>query len=171
LLKLHSQLVGLSLMGLREGREAGRIHDVVIEPDTGRLLAYVVGSGLLQGTRIIAASDVREVSPDLAIIDGADDITTPDEIIKVQSILRDGYRLQGARVVSESGQRRGRVADYAVDVVTHSLERLNVRQTVPPKELIIPRAEIVRIEPRRVVVKEELAPAKLKGAVGVQPAP
>lgn len=171
MLKLHSQLSGLPLMGLREGHEAGRIRDLVIDPETGRLLAYLVEFGLLRGPRIIAASDVREISPDLAIIDSSDDITTPDEIIRVADLLDSRFRLIGSRVVTESGDRLGKVSDYAVDVITHSLERLDVKGGLSGRELLISRTEIVRIEPGEVVVRDQLIPAKISGAVGVQPSP
>jgi uncharacterized protein YrrD len=169
MLKLYSQLVELPIMSLREGHQVGHISDLIIDPLNGRLLAYTTKGSWLRPSRIIAAADIREVSSDLAIVDSGEVLTDSEEIVRVGQVLSSKIRLIRSRVQTENGTKLGRVTDYAVNVLGHVLERLNVQSSPLGRELLIPHEDIVEIKKGLIIVKEQLVPAReeVKRAVGV----
>jgi uncharacterized protein YrrD len=169
MLKLYSQLVGLPVMSLREGHRVAYISDLIIDPLNGRLLAYATRGSWLHPSQIIAAADIREVGSDLAIVDSGEVLTGAEEIVRVGQVLNSKIHLVHSKVQTEGGTKLGRVTDYAANVLSHMLERLNVSSSPLGRELLIPHEDIVEIKKGLIIVKEQLVPVReeVKRAVGV----
>ena len=151
-------------MNLQDGRRISEIEDLILDPDSGRLLAYLISGRRLFGPkRILTAPDLREVSTDVGIIDSPEVLTDPEEVVRVAEVLSQKIRLIGTPVVTESGTVLGKLRDYAVDVLSHRLERINVRGNPLSSELIITADQILRIERSRVTVRDAAVPETAAG--------
>lgn len=174
MLRLASQLKHLPVYSLRDGAQVAAIEELVIDPLNGKLLAAVTAKGgWSKKAQIIASQDIREVTPEVAVVDSGDVVTAPDEIIRVAELLRGKkYALEGRQVVTQSGQALGSVGDYEVELSTSTLLRLHVKSRVLAKESLIDFHDIISIEPKQIIVrdllikgggKSEVLPGPVKG--------
>jgi uncharacterized protein YrrD len=157
MLRLASQLKELPVYSLRDGAQVAKIEELIIDPLNGRFLAAVTAKGgMMRKVRIIAAQDIREVTPEVAVVDSHDVVTGPDEIIRVSELVRGRYELEGRQVVTESGQALGSVGDFEIELSTGALLRLHVRSRMLAKETLVDIHDIIRIEPKQVIVRDLL---------------
>ncbi len=112
--KKWSDLRGLAVIAIDDGKKIGTIEDFYFDPKTNALLAFVVKTGLLTH-RALLASTINGI--------GVDAITTSSESAlvkgKEQEILQglpQGEQLRQYRVMSEGGTIVGNVGNVILDV-------------------------------------------------------
>ncbi|HLB32437.1 MAG TPA: PRC-barrel domain-containing protein [Patescibacteria group bacterium] len=150
---LRSEIIGRPVGALEEKAKVGVARDVIVNPEDGRVLALVVGTGIFrQGQKVVGWQDVRAVEESGVVIGSVEQMLAPREIVRVDQLMKDGFHLVGLPVVSTGGQKIGRVNNFCFDAVTGRLTQLYVRGYWGPNR-IINWATVMRIEPNRVVIR------------------
>lgn len=98
---LHSEI---RLVGLREARRIGRVNDVILNLETGRVAGFRVG---FWRKRLLPFSRVKNIGRDVITVDSADDLRLPAEEPILDRLAAAKYRWHECEVVAESGLRLG----------------------------------------------------------------
>jgi sporulation protein YlmC with PRC-barrel domain len=80
-----------------------------------------------------------------------------DGLIRLKEIIDIDFRLIGKSVVTDSGQRLGKVSSFAVDTLTWLIMKIYAQppllRNVGAAELIFARTQIIKVSDTQVVVK------------------
>lgn len=132
------------------------IRDMLIDPENGKIVAFLVNTGHNEVITPIDILSWREVMT----IHNFDSIVQAEDILRAHEILESGIMLRGSKVETEKGKYLGRVTDYAVDTNTFDLRRIEVAKAflglIRFETRLIPAKEIVEILPGKIVVKEDM---------------
>lgn len=153
--RFYSKIVGSPVRD--DGvRPITTVKDLVVDPETGKVIAFVVD---LRRNLIITPIDVAEwhdalkIHHDDAIIDG-------NEVLRVEEVQRSGIHIIDSRVETRSGVFVGKVHDFSVDGKMMTLHKLYVSKgflgLVRYDNRIITADQIVEIVPGKVIVKDEM---------------
>lgn len=159
-------LQGLAIVDVANGRKLGSADEIVVSPDSGRLLGFVMKSlGVLSpNERIVEMSDVRSIGADAITVEGEEvahtDAAVADEIREV----RGGKRgLNGKKVVTQDGTLVGTISDYAIDEQEARVKALMLGGGLFEKGDAIPADRIVSVGEDVVVVSEPGTGAESSG--------
>ena len=148
-------------MSLHLGGMVARVSEPIIDPDEMKIVAFWL-EGPNVGREfgdILEAGDIREVS-DLGLIVDSDDVFVREgEVIRLDKILAVGFELVGKKVVTKKGTRLGKVIDYMVNddnfiIQQFTVQRPALKSFLDP-ELIIGRSEVVSVDDKKIVVRDE----------------
>lgn len=158
MLLLQDRLVDVPIMSLQTGGRIARTSEAIIDPRQLKIVAfYCEGSNLDVRPAILNIDDIREIGGLGIIVDSADVLMSPDDLVRLQEIIGFKFKLQDKKVVDESGKKLGTVANYTLDSDTLYIVKLQVRPSAfaafKTTELIIDRTQIVQVTDSEVVVQ------------------
>lgn len=171
MLLLSSQIKGLEIISLQTGQTVGKLGDPVFNSQNLELAAFLV-TGHKQPTALLTR-DIRQFAKDCVVIDSAEDLEDPTEIVRLDELLRSKFKLPGISVVTMAEQKLGKVEDYALNLENNLVQKLHVRvpllKSLMQRNLIIDRNQIIDISPKQITVKDTFELEK-KAVIGPQPA-
>lgn len=154
--KLFSELIGQPVTTRDSAKPVARVFDLVLDPANGGFIALSVHPALQQ---VVGARDIVSWTPQITIRD-LESIIEPSEVVRIQRVLNTNTAFLYNRVETESGVYLGRVHDYLMDITAGALLKIMVSKSflgiIRWNERIIPMSEIIRVEPERVIVKDDL---------------
>lgn len=170
--KLFSQLIGRPVICQEAGGPVARVFDLIFDPDTGVLVAVSVHPRMRE---VVVARDIRAWSPSIIIRDH-DSITPPEDVVKVQQVLRRRVPLFRNRVVTRSGKDIGRVVDYLIDLDTDTLLKIMVAKLflgiIVYSDRVFSARDIVEMRPDRIIVRDDTETATVEvGEQSLNPEP
>lgn len=169
----NTALIGFPILSLHVGSEIARISDLIIDPNSLKLIAFRLEGPLIRDEigDILPISSVREFSRSGFIIDSIDEFVGEDEIVNIQKIIKLHFALPGLKVVTKSKAKLGKVSSYILNTASWDVCQIIVQRPVMKSfldpELIISRQLIVEVNDYRIIVKDEHD--KVKEKVGTEP--
>jgi len=170
MLVYHSKLIGQPVLSVQAGGPIGYIATSVVEPDTLKIIAFILDGPLLKKTsaNILDVSSIREYSHHGFVIDDIDELVAKDDVIKIAKIMDLNFSLTGLKVETKKGSKLGKVSDFTVTSEDFMLKQVVVKRpaikSLIDPELIIPRKEIVEVTDYKLIVKDEEKVIKEKAA-------
>jgi uncharacterized protein YrrD len=169
MLFLKERLENVPIMSLQTGAQIAQTGEFVIDPRQLKVVAfYCVGSRLDVNPAILHVSDIREIGSLGIIVDDADVLMSPGDLVRLQEVLGYHFKLNDKQVVTESGKKLGTVANFTLDSTTLYIVKLHVRpgmfKAFMSPELIIDRQQIVQVTDDEVVVKDTAKREEAKAA-------
>jgi uncharacterized protein YrrD len=126
-MRKSQQFKSLAVISLDEGREIGRIRDLVINPQASEVAAIIVQRrGLFGEQKVIPYSRVVSVGNNALTVQkiaSAERITSLPQIL---NLIKEDVRLKGVRVISEGGAALGYVDEFFVDTETGKITAYEV---------------------------------------------
>jgi sporulation protein YlmC with PRC-barrel domain len=117
-------------MTMAEGKQVGKVDDLVIDPErkaVGWLRLH--SGGMLGGGRLwVPTAAVHGMGEDVVTINAEADARTPEEAPEALALVKAKREIIGNKVITENGERLGEVRDYDFNPDTFALTSL----TVPP---------------------------------------
>ncbi len=166
--KLYSEIIGTPVFEDDAPRPFTMVRDLVLDPEMrGKLIAFVVNGGrgrILSPVDVISWGNVMKVH-------SAGDVTEVENVLRVDAVLKNGVKFDGAKVETEKGEKLGHVFDLGVDNKTFDLRRIFVAKSflglLRYESRIISAKDIVEVLADKIVVKEGTRKVKdeAKGAV------
>lgn len=145
-------------MGLQTGSQLAIAKTPIIDPGNLKIVAYEVDGPLLtEKPSFIRIADVRELSDVGMIIDSSDEFIGANDVVAIEKVYKQGFRLIGLNVIDESKRKLGKVDDYSLDTGNFAIQQLSVRRGVlkslSETELLIHRSQIVEINDISIIVR------------------
>lgn len=170
MLKLSNSLINARVMSLRTGSPVGVATKMIINPNNLKIEGWYVRDKFNNKQMVLVGGEVRDISSQGIIINDHEVLSEPGELIRLQPIIDIGFELIGKQVVSQSGQKYGKVSDFAVET-----EALLVKKIYSAQSIIknftggnnsIDRTQIVEITHSRIIIED---PVEKAGAVSTSP--
>ena len=163
-----NRIVGVPIVSLQTGAEIAQTEEPIIDPRYLRIHAfYCKGRQLDTSPAVLHVDDIREVGALGFIVDSAERLMAPQDLVRLKEIIDFRFRLDDKPVTDEAGQKLGRVTNYTIDTTTFYITQLGVSPTfwraLATTETLIHRSQVVQITNKVIIVKttaqtEEAAP-------------
>lgn len=155
--KLYSELIGKPVMARDSSSPVARVFDLILDPANGTFVALSVYPRM---RRVVGARDVLSWIPEIMIRD-TESMVVPDDIVRIKHVMDHYAPFYGNRVETESGKSLGTVYDYLFDLNAGVLLTILVAKSflgvVHYDDRIITAGDIIKVEPERIIVKDDLA--------------
>ena len=123
---------GLPVITMAEGRQVGKIDDLVIDPERKAVGWLRLHSGGMIGgeRRWVPTSAVHGVGEHAITINTEADVLTPADAPEALALVKAKRTVIGSKVLTESGERVGEVGDYEFDPDTFAVTSLSIPPTM-----------------------------------------
>ena len=152
---------GLPVITMTEGKQVGKVDDLVVDPER-KVVSWLRlhSGGMLGGERLwVPAEAVHGVGEDAITINAEADVRSPADAPEAVALVKAKRELIGNKVITENGERLGEVRDYEFDPDTFALTSLSV----PPGMNVV--SEILMIAGDQVLTIGEDVIVVAAGAV------
>ena len=167
-------LKGLPVITLAEGKQVGKVDDLVVDPERKAVSWLRLHSGgMLGGERLwVSVATVHGIGEDAVTINTEADARTPANAAEALTLVKAKREVIGNKVITESGERLGVVRDYEFDPVTFALTSLSVPpgMNVVGEILTIAGDKVLTVGEDMIVVTAD-AVTRLQGAADMGNAP
>lgn len=165
--KLWSQVAGIPVQLSDGERTLGSLNGVFIDPETGQIIAFLVGfSGVLSPV------DIEKWNSESVSVSDRDVLVTPFDITRINKFGVKRTYFLGKSVISASGKKFGNIRDFFFESATNSILQFSVakgflgfhwaERVFSYKDIceITPKAIVLNVEPEeKEKTKMETAPA------------
>ena len=130
MLLLSEKLSDVPITSLQTGSELAKTAEAIIEPkDLSVVATYVVGPSIGSDPHVLFMSDIRESGELGFIVDDSNSIMTLEGLVRLQSVIDEGFKLLGILVVDSQGDKIGKVSDFSYNPVDYMVYQLFVKTT------------------------------------------
>jgi sporulation protein YlmC with PRC-barrel domain len=147
---------GLPVITMAEGKQIGKIDDLVIDPERKAVSWLRLHSGgMLGGERLwVSTEAVHGVGEDAVTINAAADARAPADAPDALALVKAKRGVIGSKVITENGEHLGVVRDYEFNPDTFALTSLSVPpgMNVVGEILMIPGDKVLTIGEDMIVV-------------------
>ena len=141
-----NELMSFPVISTREGREVGRVKDVVFDPGKHELLGMMVSTGASDAdpTMFLPRTAIHSIGDHAVTVESEEKLTNASSYARVREVLDSGIHLKGSPVLTEGGDAIGKVDRILVDdegrvaayEVSHGLFSFINRRRIPPDGVI-----------------------------------
>jgi sporulation protein YlmC with PRC-barrel domain len=121
---------GLPVITLAEGRQIGKVDDLIVDPErkaVSWLRVHSGGMGMLGAARLwVAAEAVHGVGEHAVTINAEADARSAGDAPEAFALGKAKRGIIGSKVMTENGQRLGEVRDYEFDPYSFALTSLSI---------------------------------------------
>lgn len=159
MLVTSSRFIGTTVYSLQTGAPIGAISEPIIDPDKLKIVALKLTGPLIQHANILDINSIREYSDIGLIIDSIEELSAPEDIVKIEKLLSLNFNLIGLKVETKKGSKLGKVSDYTFMSDNYIIQQIIVKRPtikafIDP-ELTIHRREIAEVNDYKIIVKDE----------------
>lgn len=153
--RFYSKIVGTPVYEDGGQRPITTVKDVVVDPEVGKLLAFVVN---LNKSLVITPVDVLSWT-EVIKVHNNDAIASSDEVLRVAQVMAKHVNIFHNKVYTKSGEYLGKVNDFSIDSNVMMLQKLYLSKgflgLIRYQSRIISAKNILEILPDRIVIKDE----------------
>lgn len=173
MLQLSKSLINQPVMSLRTGGQVATATTPIVNPNNLKIEGWYCQDRFSKKTLVLLSQDVRDVLKQGLVVDDHDNLTEPEELIRLKDILDLGFELLNKQVVTVNHQRMGKVTDFAVEIETFYIQKIYLSQSLIKNlsggNLGVDRNQIVEITNRKIVIEDPLKPVKSQAATAPVP--
>lgn len=111
-----NEIMGLVLLCINEGKEAGTVKDMLIDRQTGTVEFLVLDDGQWYfGAKVISFKDILGIGSNAVTTETEDNIERFVEVERAVALIQDGIKLISAKVYTEKGRYIGKIDEFFID--------------------------------------------------------
>jgi len=169
MLLLKERLEQASVVSLQTSAPIAEVSSLIIDPRELKVIGfYCSGPRLDINPAILLVDDIREIGSLGIIVDSADVLVSPEDLVRLKEVLAYNFRLEDKHVVDDAGHKLGKVGGYTLDSESLYVIKLQVHPSVwralGTTELLIDRTQILHVTDHEVVVKSARKPRASEAA-------
>jgi len=158
------KLIGLPIAAMDTQAKIGEIREVLVDPENGRLLGFLVGEGGIFSTqKALSIVDVRDFDPNGLVTESSENLVAPAEIVRIKEVLDKKIFLIGKSAKTESGKSLGKIEDLLIDTDTQSVAKYYLKDLLGNSR-IFTTDKVIKID-KAIIFSDEVAEPP-QGAVG-----
>lgn len=165
MLKLSQSFIGTNIWSLRTGGVIGQTTRLVINPNNLKIEGWYVIDKFSNSPAILLSNELREILPQGLVVNDQDAFSDPDDLVRLQEILKLRFELINKLVVTEQGSKIGKVSDYAVETASLMIKKLYISQSIIKNftggTLSVDRTQIIEITSKRVIIEDPMEDIKV----------
>lgn len=158
-MKKTQKILGLPIISISDGLEAGKVKSIIINADRGAIDYIVVDSGIqIFSARVIPTEDVLGIGEYALTIENESIITDISKIPEAIQLLQNDIRVKGTKVLTRKGSLIGEIGDIYIDEDDGcKIKGLEFIADITQKQIrIIPRDTVITFGKNLTVVKEDI---------------
>ncbi len=149
------KLIGLPVAAIDSGSKIGVVSKVVVEPQNGNLLGFMVKSGgLFSESKALATIDVFEWDPNGLVTRTIDNLVPPAEIVRLNEILKINFDLLDLKAKTEAGKNLGQVENFLVDSATGTVVKYYLKDLISGKR-VLSSDKVIKID-KAIIFSDEV---------------
>jgi hypothetical protein len=160
MLQLSNSLLNKSVLSLRTSSPVATIIGPIINPDNLKIEGFYCQDRFDKQQLVLLCQDIRDVLPQGYVVNDHDVLAEPDELVRLQKVIKFDFQLIGKPVVTVSKEKVGKVSDYAAETETMYIQKIYVAQsilkTLTGGSLSIDRSQINEVTPQRIIINDLL---------------
>ncbi|MBX6334971.1 hypothetical protein IRY61_06580 [Candidatus Saccharibacteria bacterium] len=157
MLQLSGMLVDRPVLSLRTGTQVGTALSPIINPNNLKIEGFWCRADRRKQL-VLLSQDIRDSLPQGFVVNDADALTDPAELVRLAPVIQLNFQLLGKTVETTNGRKLGKVTDYATDIDSMFIKRLYVAQPLYKNfsggNLGVDRTQIVEITDRKIVIND-----------------
>lgn len=165
MLQLSGALLNRPVLSLRTGAVIATTTNAIINPNNLKIEGFYCQDAASKEQLVLLYQDIRDVVPQGLVVNDHDVLTRSTELVRLQDVLNINFQLSGKSVVTASGEKIGKVNDYATETTTMFVQKLYVGQSLLKNlsggTLSVERTQIIEITSRKIVIQDPLQPTKV----------
>lgn len=158
MLRLSATITNLPVLSLRTGGKVADASEPIINPNNLKIEGWFCTDVFNRSTLILLSQDIRDFVPQGIAINDHSDLADPEDLVRLEEVLKLEFKLIGKSVVTNRGRKMGKVADYALDTTDMKIHKLYVSRpmykSLTDGQLSIDRSQIIEITNYKVVVRD-----------------
>lgn len=158
MLQLSDALLGKPVLSLRTGTPVAAITEPIINPTNLKIEGFYCQDSQEKKTLILLPQDIRDIIPQGVVVNDHDVLAEVNDLVRLRSVITLKFELLGKAVFTVSGDKLGKVEDYATDLNSFYIQRLYVSQSIFKSftggNFGIDRNHIVDITPKKIIVND-----------------
>jgi uncharacterized protein YrrD len=129
--RVIDKVIGRAVLSVTTANKLGQVNDLVVDPVKGRLLGLSVET-LGEVLAFVDDQQIRSIGPDDVMVNDEASLTSPEKSpLKTLPLAKNN--LTGVKVVTESGQLLGEIANVYVDLAKTPVFIYEVRSSILDK--------------------------------------
>jgi sporulation protein YlmC with PRC-barrel domain len=160
MLQLCGALSNKAVLSLRTGGPVAVVGAPIIDPNNLKIEGFYCQDTMDKSILVLLYQDIRDLLPDGFVVDDHDVLAVPSELVRLKKIMDMNFQLIGKQVETVSGEKIGKVNDFAVEVETMFVQKVYVAQSILKSftggSLSVDRSQIQEITNRRVIISDPL---------------
>jgi uncharacterized protein YrrD len=149
-----------------------RVQDIVIDPENGKILGFVIKKNLFAKQQIISSLDILGIFQNAVIINSDEVIIDFEEMIRFDKIRKDRLNIFRKWVKTRSGKMLGRIDDIILETNPLEIKKYFINGSACKlcimnlfrhrDDRLITHNDIYKITPDAVIVKNDVLKNPLK---------
>lgn len=143
---------------MRTGTPIASVTSPIINPDNLKIEGFYCEDRFDKKQLVLLYQDIRDVLPQGYVVNDHEVLTEPDELVRLQEVMKLNFELLGKQVVTVNKEKVGKVSDYATETGTMYVQKIYVSRSIIKDlaggALSIDRSQIQEITPRRIIISE-----------------
>lgn len=123
-MKKSTEVLGLKVIGIKEGTDKGVIQDIVIDAEGKKISHLILKDSRGYGFYGLAFGEVMGIGADYVIVPTISGVKKLYESQELLEVIEKGFYLLGATVLSSGGDIIGEVKDFSFNPKGGALERI-----------------------------------------------
>ncbi|MCU0667343.1 MAG: hypothetical protein MUF85_01875 [Patescibacteria group bacterium] len=157
MLLFGSSIVGSGLFSVRSSGRIGAVNSPLINPNNLHIDGFYCHTHNGQYSGIVIDQVIRAISYKGVIIDNHEDISEPNDLVRLKSVIDIKFQLIGKAVYS-GNSKIGKVINYVFDDKSLFIIKLHVQPSLlksfGSSELIIDRQSIIEVSDSRITISD-----------------
>ncbi len=164
-----SKILGLAIAAEDAQAKVGSVKDLVIDPDNGNLLGFVVKSGFLSPSKILSSQDIVDWDQNGIITSSTDNLVEAKEIVRINNILEKKIFLIGMNAKTESGKGLGKIEDLLIDTNNLCVVKYYLADYLGDKR-VFSADKVIKIEKNIIIFSDDTTEIPAGASEVVNPA-
>ncbi len=156
-----TKLINMPVVSLQTGGAIGWIKKAYMNSNDLKIAVLELQGPMIGKSqeRFLDVKSIREYSEYGFIVDSAEELFDVIDVDKLRRIVDLDYEIIGLKVISRKRSHLGKIEDYTVTSDDLMLQQLVVKRpswkSLLDSELLIPRKEIVEVNNKAIIVKDD----------------
>lgn len=148
------KLLGLPLAAEDSQSRIGTVKQIVIDPDDGRILGFLVSAGLFSAAKALSSMDIKYWDQNGLVTECEENMIDVDEVVRIKAIVDKNINFLEMSAETETGKNLGQVEDLIIDTDTSSVVKYCLRDLLG-KSRIFPSDKVIKIDKKIIFSNDE----------------
>lgn len=162
-MKKSKDLFRLPIIALQEGREIGKVKDLVIDPQKREVSALLVEDReWFRNPKALLYSSIKALGNDAVIVETINDVCSLSQTNELEPLLEQQVKIVDTRCISTDGRYMGRVTEFLIDTDTGKITGLEITSpSSSQKPTLVPIEKALTLSSDLIIAQEQEAPSRL----------
>jgi uncharacterized protein YrrD len=149
-----TKLINMAVAAEDTLSKVGIIKQIIVDPENGQLLGFLVSQGLFGGVKALSIIDVQYWDTAGLITKTEENLVDPNEIIRIKNVLDRNIILFDMPAETEDGISLGIIEDFLIETETGSVLKYYLKDILG-KSRIISADKVIKIEQKIIFSDNE----------------